>query len=378
MPPPPTLPPTLPSPSAHSSLSLSLSRQPQPQLQPQLQLQLQPQSTLQHFPQPSTRPFQQQGNFPVMIGQREHVHGSSRPDEEMAAVLATMPHSGHQNIYPPRTSSLSHASFQVTPGMQAPRDYTNHTLSSDPTPSHNRHARPARPNEDGTLFRDMYFGTPSSNLQRPAEQQLRFGSDALFARSRGYVPPEHESSEALEEKRKTITRGALIPNTRPSSPIGNMEASTPIVHEHINGNVKEEEITDSSLMGRTKGKAKMEEEEDDENTAQTSCKPVRKRKGKDPSEPASAPPGKRRKSAPSQANKPPRENLTDAQKRENHIQSEKKRRSAIKEGYENLAFIVPALKRTGYSKSAMLYVAADWLETLVKENEEISARLSKK
>jgi hypothetical protein len=75
------------------------------------------------------------------------------------------------------------------------------------------------------------------------------------------------------------------------------------------------------------------------------------------------------------ATKPVRENLTEDQKRENHIKSEQKRRTLIKEGFDDLNELVPDLKGGGHSKSAVLVMAADWLEDLIEGNKVLRARL---
>jgi hypothetical protein len=232
------------------------------------------------------------------------------------------------------------------------------------------------------LFTEMFYGSQGSTSQRPAEQpELNFGSDALFARNQGFVPPEHESSEALEKKRLECVREALltssVPNTQASSPMEDREVPTPVVHEQLNGNVKEEDNTTTPRKGGRKSRAKVDGEEGSDNAVQTPSNPARKRKPKGDlgglPESASAGPGKRRKSALSQPKQPPRENLTDAQKRENHIRSEQKRRGAIKDGFDDLAYIVPTLDRPGCSRSSMLNTAADWLEQLKKDNDEMSS-----
>ena len=66
-----------------------------------------------------------------------------------------------------------------------------------------------------------------------------------------------------------------------------------------------------------------------------------------------------------------RDNLTDAQKRSNHILSEQKRRNLIKQGFEELGDLVPELRPGGFSKSAMLTQAALWLEGLIRGNEKL-------
>ncbi|KAJ5933205.1 hypothetical protein N7516_007694 [Penicillium verrucosum] len=70
-----------------------------------------------------------------------------------------------------------------------------------------------------------------------------------------------------------------------------------------------------------------------------------------------------------------RENLTEEQKRTNHILSEQKRRNLIRQGFEDLCTLVPALRGGGFSKSAMLTGAADWLEDLLHGNDILQSQL---
>ncbi|KAK4111177.1 hypothetical protein N656DRAFT_681887, partial [Canariomyces notabilis] len=69
--------------------------------------------------------------------------------------------------------------------------------------------------------------------------------------------------------------------------------------------------------------------------------------------------------------KQPRANLTDEQKRENHIRSEQKRRDLIKDHFNDLGAIVPALKSGGYSKAVMLNLSADWLVEVMAGNQRL-------
>lgn len=75
------------------------------------------------------------------------------------------------------------------------------------------------------------------------------------------------------------------------------------------------------------------------------------------------------------ATRAPRENLTEAQKRQNHIRSEQKRRNIIKSGFNELVAIVPALKGGGYSKAAMLNMTAEWLADVIAGNERLRGML---
>lgn len=73
--------------------------------------------------------------------------------------------------------------------------------------------------------------------------------------------------------------------------------------------------------------------------------------------------------------KTPRENLSEEQKRENHIKSEQKRRNIIKSGFNDLVAVVPALKGGGYSKAAMLNLTADWLTDVIEGNQRLKSMM---
>ena len=92
-------------------------------------------------------------------------------------------------------------------------------------------------------------------------------------------------------------------------------------------------------------------------------------------EPPSA--GGRRRRGGGPAPKPPRENLTEAQKRENHIKSEQKRRTLIKDGFDDIQEIVPELKGSGLSKSVILGAAGDYLDKILAGNNILSQKLAK-
>jgi hypothetical protein len=256
------------------------------------------------------------------------------------------------------------------------------TLAGHGTPIQPANSTPV----DEMTFTNMFFGTPGSSGQRPGEQTpLAWGSDHLFQSRQHYEPPlEHESSQALEEKRVLATTQAIMPSTRSSSPTASKEIATNAALEHLNDYSKDGENLAMPASKRRKSKVRNEGDEDDDHVGPIPPKATaRKRKSKgelkgsaDFTSSTQETPGKRRKSAASQP-KPPRENLTDAQKRENHIKSEQKRRGAIKEGFDDLNYIVPTLQPGGYSKSTMLNMAGDWLEALIKDNEIMTDKLSR-
>ncbi|KAI1388332.1 uncharacterized protein F4822DRAFT_428952 [Hypoxylon trugodes] len=337
----------------------------------------QPPLQLQH---PQQHPHHGTPTPHTPIEQNSHV--------DVAAVLTSLQH-GHQNGHAPGANGANHTPMVPSQHPAAPADRMrppprNHISPDRNSPVRHRHV-PS--NESDTLFADMMFGNPQGlTSQRPIETpELQWGSDSSFARAQGYIPPDHESSELLEQKRLGVLKVFSISDstttTRPSSPSQNGESSSHFRRDsNMNGHVKEECDAEAPPAKRRKSKSKAKEEvqEDVEDLTYIPPKAVaRKRKSKaDLKAAAETPvaaqeaPGKRRKSTLNSA-KTPRENLTDAQKRENHIKSEQKRRGAIKEGFDDLGEIVPNLRGGGYSKSAMLSLAGEWLDALLKGNAEL-------
>jgi hypothetical protein len=76
----------------------------------------------------------------------------------------------------------------------------------------------------------------------------------------------------------------------------------------------------------------------------------------------------RKKRLSSAGQKAQRENLSDEQKRSNHILSEQKRRNLIKRGFDDLHDLVPEIRNGGLSKSSVLTEAANFLDMLIEEN----------
>ncbi|RAR00474.1 helix-loop-helix dna-binding domain-containing protein [Stemphylium lycopersici] len=68
-----------------------------------------------------------------------------------------------------------------------------------------------------------------------------------------------------------------------------------------------------------------------------------------------------------------RPRLTEAQKKENHIRSEQKRREAIREGFDRLASIVPGLEGQGRSEAVVLGGAIKLMREKIVERQHIIA-----
>lgn len=75
--------------------------------------------------------------------------------------------------------------------------------------------------------------------------------------------------------------------------------------------------------------------------------------------------------SPTNANDRPR--LTEAQKKENHIRSEQKRREAIREGFDRLASIVPGMEGQGRSEAVVLEATIKYMREKIVERQKIMA-----
>ncbi|KAE8352678.1 putative HLH transcription factor [Aspergillus coremiiformis] len=215
---------------------------------------------------------------------------------------------------------------------------------------------------------------------------LHWGSDVSFM-DQGYVAPPDQPN--VEEQTQELLRH--LESLEPQSSAANTRAPSP---ERIAGghNARwmgpdatgplsdlRREYRDSmeDLSQPKKRQRTLVKEEDDENSEGDDLNP-RSRRSKSTSY------GKNRrmsaetirKSKLQQGAKPARENLTEEQKRNNHILSEQKRRNLIRQGFDDLCMLVPGLKGGGFSKSAMLTQAADWLEDILHGNEILRAQLA--
>lgn len=70
-----------------------------------------------------------------------------------------------------------------------------------------------------------------------------------------------------------------------------------------------------------------------------------------------------------------RENLSEEQKRNNHIHSEQKRRNLIRRGFDELNKLVPELRAGGFSKSNALSETTKFVKRLMEENEELKVHV---
>ncbi|KAK7921025.1 hypothetical protein PG985_009047 [Apiospora marii] len=335
-------------------------------------------------PPPNPPPPQRQAPHPPLHSSIEH----STPAD--AAAVLTALHNGH----PGRPNSISHGHMLPSQPMGPPPSHpvAQHRSHFNPERSGPMHSVPISttvghmPEQHGDhMFTSLTFSSPHIHSNQRTVQipeDVQWGSDTSFGRGHSFVPAsERETAPALESERLKYVKCLSLnstSNTRPSSPAVNGESSADGMRNgHMNGVTKEPEV-----LPRKRRKSKVnddvaDEDAEDPSTAPTKA-PARKRKSKidlskaEDTSLADDTPGKRRKSN-ANGPKPARENLSEEQKRSNHIRSEQKRRTLIKEGFDDLQEIVPNLKNGGYSKSAMLQLAGEWLDDILKENELLSS-----
>jgi hypothetical protein len=237
-------------------------------------------------------------------------------------------------------------------------------------------------------FVNMYAGQQGPRLSRAnAIQPIKWGSDENFARGKFTPQNPKETMEAMEQERllymECLEPNRSAANTRPSSPVHGALTS-PLRLKTRDSLLQPRDDMDAPAAKRRKSKAKEEPEDDTPRSAgldrMKSKADVRFNPYSSASPPASGSgqgsSSRRRKSSGKGVggSKAPRENLTEDQKRENHIKSEQKRREVIKKGFEDLGDIVPEAKGGQFSKSAILVMTAEWLEQMLQGNEILRAQ----
>lgn len=220
--------------------------------------------------------------------------------------------------------------------------YYGHPAPQGP-PMHQHEEVEINPFGNNHLLENPPQATP--NPMHPPSM-ISFGSDTSFAPT-GYQPSPHtpmvpdRESDINQKINAFLTRNPSTNTTRANSPTG----------YQANGDVNGIQHEIVSPVTGLKRRA-----EDSEEFME--AKNARK------SRPRSSEPSSKMKKKTGQK----RDNLTEAQKRENHIHSEQKRRNLIRQGFEELCSMVPELKAGGYSKSAVLVHAANYLDDLKKGN----------
>ncbi|EFE38932.1 HLH transcription factor, putative [Trichophyton verrucosum HKI 0517] len=254
------------------------------------------------------------------------------------------------------------------------------------------------------IFDPAAHRSPANDHQQPrmrasasklGPSMLQWGSDSGFAHQGYRLPPGQptveETTENLLHNLECLEAQSSAANTRPSSPVrklcdrketaSSLAASRnpvppsyedrPKKRRKSNNKIKEEDPELASALSSSKSPTTTTPTSSTTNytsssstTATSFARPSsRKSKGSSPAGNGTT-------------IKPVRENLSEEQKRTNHILSEQKRRNLIKQGFDDLCSLVPELRGGGYSKSTMLTQAGDWLADLLAGNELLKAQLA--
>ncbi|KAK9461947.1 uncharacterized protein V1516DRAFT_622130 [Lipomyces oligophaga] len=207
-------------------------------------------------------------------------------------------------------------------------------------------------------------------------QELAFGSDPQFSKS-GFIPDLNDCSVVKQSRNSGLGGEAaaseILQNMSKHHRIGSTKLeksktenpSPPSLSSSSSSPILTEQPTEFSAINQGSTKVQI--------NAPTSTYIIRKTENAMPQSTHSQSGRKRRQSisgstVQSSTLKDQREILTEAQRRKNHIYSEKKRRDIIKHGFEELTQLIPVLRPGGFSKSAMLTHLLDFLSELEVKN----------
>ncbi|RKF80636.1 putative bhlh family transcription factor protein [Golovinomyces cichoracearum] len=249
------------------------------------------------------------------------------------------------------------------------------------------------------IHTDVIFDDQSAALMRNhglnSRADIRWGSDAAFATSQGFTTPFSRDSVSASERYHlhaietalSLPQHSALPET--SCPPRSVIKKSSLSRQRMNSIEHNCFKNDQNLItGRRRNFVSREDRDDDDDDdgdllfpSTVTSKVFAGKRKIGTREPVDSTAlefesiHKRRRSTTSATAKPARENLTEEQKRENHIKSEQKRRTLIREGFEDLNELVPGLQGGGFSKSVVLAQAADWLENLIRGNESLRAKI---
>lgn len=264
--------------------------------------------------------------------------------------------------------SGSNSGFNIQPGRHEPSEQSSDNPRTNlPTGFHTS---------------EMLFDThkPISADQRASKvRTLHWGSDISFM-DRGYLAPpdqpnEEEQTKGLLDNLQCLEPQSSAANTRAPSPertAGGLDAGTGPTSNMQHSRSAYQDAMDEDPQPKKRQKTLIKTEEDDSD--EESSKPRRRSKSNGYTKPRRGSNDSFRKSK--AGAKAARENLSEEQKRNNHILSEQKRRNLIRQGFDDMCSLVPGLRGGGFSKSAMLTQAADWLEDMMRGNEILRGQLA--
>ncbi|KAF2830129.1 hypothetical protein CC86DRAFT_367995 [Ophiobolus disseminans] len=306
-----------------------------------------------------------------------HHLGSTHDDLQAASTLFRNSQSSYSdsrphdfNTIPPPSLNLISNGTSATDQNGKPLVITQHGLLTEQLAA-------IIPNyaEEGTLDAQLAAQWAARNAQQLAETQFTdlrrptlkrsytFGTDESFNNPANL--PTHHGQERSDQTTRHLMRDSRQsqPFVHPTSTRG--AGVSPIEYAQTSPHRPSDEDPSED--------ASSEEDEDEKPSKKRrkskACKDIsRKPKTATKNRKASTTEESSKKKRAAAAQKLQRENLTEEQKRSNHILSEQKRRNLIKRGFEDLNELVPELRNRGQSKSGALTEAANFLEKLIEDN----------
>lgn len=330
-------------------------------------------------------------------------HFQSNPADLMAASILVGPQmQSFQNSHPTQDlHSPLHSSGRQSVGSYTP------TMTSHPQYEVNTHGMDGGIHH-GSMDSGMgYYNTMTSLPQRtrhsvPDAHSLPFGTDRRFS-GHGFVAPYQGSHNETAHNLMGLAQAYDLHRSSGVNSVENTYATNPVIHSR-------DHATPAKDASRISNQDEDEDHEDDEPLEQPKPKKRRKTKTAEdddqdykpggsggrlgskaadaespsdvPESSAQAAKKRRRSSAGGSAPGPSaskagiqRRNLTNEEKRQNHINSEQKRRNIISDHFHQIRDLVPNLSQANHNKALALTEAAKYLEELVDANQGMEARL---
>ncbi|KAK3683514.1 hypothetical protein B0T22DRAFT_249629 [Podospora appendiculata] len=360
---------------------------------------------------------QQQRQIPLDLGHQAHqsfgltLASDLNPSPDvLAAASALYP---NQNINRPIYYGAPPPQLQVMTTMAPPYEPIHHQHQPYAVYGVNQTPLAISPNHIPPFDSPWSLAPPAPSATRPSHPRAvprvidQWGSDHQFNQSSFTPANARDSTEAMLSNQMSIMEcltavDKSAANTRASSPVASTGAN--IINASFYpmepprrgsgiANVMLEGDQQEPAKKRQKSKVTFMAEGRDEEVKDgplqasppTAVKPPSRRRKSSAQGPGcsmspegepGAESGTKRRRSGSTAQmrvKTPRENLSEEQKRTNHIRSEQKRRGLIADGYASLTQLVPSLKENNFSKSQMLNSAADYLSKVQAGNVELEA-----
>lgn len=203
-----------------------------------------------------------------------------------------------------------------------------------------------------------------------SNRYLHFGTDTNFVGG-SFVAPQNQKS--VDEVTSSMLKEIQCLRRQPSGP--STVASSPLLSRHV---LHDHPLFPNSQESIPREQGATEVPRGNYGSAgRLNTRVATKRQREKLADGSGNPPrAKRRKHCSNAGVGEKKRNLTEEEKRSNHIESEQKRRDQISESFNAMVRLVPELRNSRHSKSEKLRLACTWLESMVADNEEIGAILA--